>query len=247
MRVSLCVLPVCLVAAACGALPGTNRNDGPVQLGRAGEFTILAKTQVSNIPTSSVTGNVGVSPAAATFLTGFSQTADATNTHATSPQVTGRLYAADQTPPTSSMLTTAVSDMEAAFSDLAGRAPDKTEHGAGNIGGMTLEPGVYKWGTGVLIPTNLTLQGSSTDVWIFQIAQDLTVANGTQVVLGGGALAKNIHWQVSGLVDLGTTSHFEGNILCQTAITLRTGATINGRLLAQSAVNIDASTVRAPE
>jgi hypothetical protein len=136
--------------------------------------------------------------------------------------------------------------MQLAFSDAAGRAPDVTELGAGNIGGMTVAPGVYKWGTGLLIPNDVTLAGGATDVWIFQIAQDLTVSSAARIVLSGGARAKNVFWQVAGLVDLGTTSHAEGIILTQTSVTLRTGASINGRLLAQTAVDIDSSTVVVP-
>ena len=111
---------------------------------------------------------------------------------------------------------------------------------------MTLVPGVYKWGTGVLVPTDLTLSGSATDVWIFQIAQDLTVSSAVKVTLAGGALAKNVFWQVSGNVALDTTAHLEGVVLSQTAITLGTGASINGRLLAQTAVTLDGSTVVEP-
>ena len=118
-----------------------------VALGAVGSYAILAKTGISTVPTSAVTGNLGVSPAAATFITGFSLTADATNVFAMSPQVTGKVFAADYTPPTPSNLTTAIGDMQLAFTDAAGRAPDVTELGAGNIGGMTLTPGVYKWGT----------------------------------------------------------------------------------------------------
>jgi len=218
----------------------------PVPLGTAGNYVILAETKISTVPTSAITGDLAISPAAASFITGFSLTADATNTFSTSAQVTGRVYAADYTAPTAADLTTAITDMGTAFTDAAGRAPDATELGAGNIGGMTLPPGVYKWGTGLLIPTDVTLAGSATDVWVFDIAQDLTVSNGTKVVLSGGALAKNVFWQVSGLVTVGTTAHVEGVILCQTAIALGTGASINGRLLAQSAVTIDGSTVVAP-
>jgi hypothetical protein len=218
----------------------------PVNLGTAGTFAILAKSGISTVPTSAITGNLGVSPAAATYITGFSLIADATNVFSSSPQVTGKIYAADYAVPTPSNLTTAVGDMELAFTDAAGRAPDVTELGAGNIGGMNLAPGVYKWGTGLLIPTDVTLTGSSTDVWIFQIAQDLVISNGTKVVLAGGALPRNVFWQVAGLVDFGTTSHCEGIVLTQTAITLQTGASINGRLLAQTAVSLDASTVVQP-
>ena len=218
----------------------------PVNLGTAGTYVILAKSGISTVPLSAVTGNLGLSPAAASFITGFSLIADATNVFATSPQVTGKIYAANYAVPTSSNLTTAVGDMQTAFTDAAGRAADVTELGAGNIGGMTLAPKVYKWGTSLLIPTDVTLNGSATDVWIFQIAQNLTMSSTAKVHLTGGAVAKNVFWQVAGAVDLGTTSHCEGILLTQTAITLRTGASVNGRLLAQTAVTIDGSTVVEP-
>lgn len=218
----------------------------PVDLGTAGDFVILAKSAVSTVPTSAVTGDIGLSPAAASFITGFSLTADATNVFSTAPQVTGSVYAADYAVPTPADLTAAVGDMELAFTDAAGRAPDVTELGAGNIGGMTLARGVYRWGTGLLIPTDVTLTGSATDVWIFQIAGDLTMSSGARVTLSGGALPQNVFWQVAGMVDLGTTAHCEGVILTQTAITLRTGASINGRLMAQTAVDIDGATVVQP-
>jgi hypothetical protein len=217
-----------------------------VDLGMAGDFAILAKSGISTVPTSAITGDIGVSPAAASFITGFSLIADASNEFAISTQVTGKIYAADYTPPTPSNITTAVSDMELAFTDAAGRAPDVTELGAGSIGGKTLAPGVYKWGTGLLIASDLTLAGGADDLWIFQIAQDLTLSSDVKVRLSGGALSKNVVWQVAGLVDLGTTAHLEGVVLTQTSVTLRTGATVNGRLLAQTAVDIDGSTVVEP-
>jgi len=233
-------------AAGLGGGGGNVGTTSPVDLGLAGDYVILAKTAISTVPTSAVTGNLGVSPAAASYITGFSLTADSTNVFSTSPQVTGKVYAADYASPTPSNMTTAVSDMELAFSDAAGRAADVTELGAGNIGGMTLEPGVYKWGTGLLIPTDVTLTGGATAVWIFQVAQDLTMSSATSIVLSGGALAKNVFWQVSGQVSLGTTAHFEGVVLTQTSITLETGASINGRLLAQTAVNLDGSALVEP-
>ena len=217
-----------------------------VNLRTAGDYVILAESDISTVPPAVVTGNLAISPMAATFITGFSLTADSTNVFSTSMQVTGKIYAADYAVPTPSNLTTAIGDMGLAFSDAAGRAPDVTELGSGSVGGMTLAPGVYKWSTGLLIPTDLTLDGSATAVWIFQIAQNLTVSNAVTVHLTGGALAKNVFWQVAGSVDLGTTSHFEGIVLCQTMINLRTGASIAGRLMAQTAVNLDASTVTQP-
>lgn len=133
--------------------------------------------------------------------------------------------------------------METAYTDAAGRtSPNFTELGAGNIGGMTLAPGLYKWGTGVSIPANgVTLSGNSTSVWIFQIAQNLTVSSGAIVTLSGGAKAENVFWQVAGQATLGTTSKFRGTILCQTNIAMKTGAKLEGRALAQTAVTLQAN------
>jgi hypothetical protein len=219
---------------------------GAVDLGLAGDFVILAKTGVSTVPPSVIVGNIGVSPAAASLLTGFSLTADASDLFATSPQVTGMLFAADYAVDTPEMLTTAVADMELAYTDAAGRAADFTEVGAGDISGMNLAPGVYKWGSGVLVPSDVTLTGSSSDVWIFQIAQNLTLASGTRVILSGGAAPENIFWQVAGMVELGTTAHAEGVVLAQTSVALETGASLNGRLLAQAAVTLDSNNVVQP-
>jgi Ice-binding-like/Bacterial Ig-like domain len=219
----------------------------PVLLGSAVNYVILAKTGISTVPDSVVTGDVALSPAAASFITGFSLTADPTNVFSTSPQVTGKIYAADYAVPTPSNLTTAVLDMQAAYTDAAGRpTPDFLELNTGAIGGLTLAPGLYKWAGTVTIPSDVTLTGSATDVWIFQIAGDLTMSSATNVFLSGGALAKNVFWQVAGAVDVGTTAHFEGIALSQTAMKLHTGASMNGRALAQSAVTLDQATVTQP-
>jgi hypothetical protein len=220
----------------------------PVNLGTASNFIILAKSGISTVPTSAIEGDIGVSPTGSTAITGFSLTMDSSGTFSTSTQVTGNIYAADYADPTPSMLTTAISDMATAYTDAAGRTnPDAIGLGAGDISGMTIYAGLYKWGTGVLMSTDVTLdaQGDPNAVWIFQIAGDLTVANGAQVILSGGANALNIFWQVAGGagVNIGTTAHFEGVILAQTAIHLNTGATLNGRALAQTAVTLDSSTV----
>ena len=228
---------------------GTSVSKGPalVNLGTAGNYVILAKSGIDTVPTSAVTGNIGVSPIDGTGVTGFSLAMDSSNTYATSTQVVGKVFAADYTPPTPSNLTTAVGNMEAAFTDAAGRVtPDFTELGAGDISGLTLVPGLYKWGTGVLISTNVTLDGGANDVWIFQIAGGITVAAGAKVVMAGGALPSNVFWQTFGAVALKTSSHFEGIILSQTEITLSTAASVNGRLLAQTAVTLDAATVKQP-
>ena len=225
---------------------GLGKGPAPVVLGAAGNYVILAKSGIDTVPTSAITGNLGVSPIDSTAITGFSLVMDVSNVFSTSTQVTGNVYAADYTPPTPANLTTAVNDMLTAYTDAAGRAPDYTELGAGNISGMTLAPATYKWGTGVLISTDVTLNGGPNDVWIFQIAGGITQASAAKVILTGGALPKNIFWQSFGVVALNTTAHMEGVILAQTAITLATGASANSRLLAQTAVTLDSSTVVQP-
>ena len=225
---------------------GLGRGPEPVDLGTAGDFVILAKSASSSVPTSTITGNVGLSPSAASFITGYSLVMDGTGVFSTSTQITGQVFAADYTVPTPVNLTTAVLDMEGAYTDAAGRAPDFTELGSGNIGGMRLPPATYKWGTGVLVPVNVTLSGGPNDVWIFQIAQNLTISSGAQINLVGGAKAENVFWQVFGAVEIGTTAHFEGNLLSQTSIVLNTGASANGRLLAQTAVTLDSNSVTQP-
>ncbi len=220
----------------------------PVSLGTAGNFVILAKTGISTTGTTSVDGDIGVSPIDSTAITGFGLTLDSSGQFSTSALVNGRVYAADYAPPTPTMMTTAISDMETAYTDAAGRTnPDHTELGAGDITSMTLAPGLYKWGTGLLIgAAGVTLSGGASDVWIFQIAQDLTVGNGAIVTLSGGAQVTNIFWQVAGQVTLGTTSQFKGIILCQTLIQMNTGAKLEGRALAQTAVTLD-SVIVIPE
>lgn len=229
-----------------GGDAGNGNSTLAVNLGTAGSFVILAKTGISTVPASTITGDLGVSPAAATYITGFSLIADATNVFSTSAEVTGKVYAANYASPTPANLTTAIGDMQTAFTNAAGRPAGVTNLGAGNIGGKTLAPGVYKWGTGLLVPTDITLDGSATDVWILQIAQGLTLSSGAHVALTGGAVPANVFWQVSGAVTLGTTAHIEGVVLGQTMIALMTGSSIHGRLLAQTAVTLEGSTIVEP-
>jgi len=222
----------------------------PVDLGSAGNFVILTKSGISTTGTTSIVGDIGVSPIAANAITGFGLILDASGQFSISDPsslVTGKVYASDYAVPTPAKMTTAVSDMETAGTDAAGRTlPDFTELGAGNIGGLTLVPGLYKWSTGVLIPTDVTLSGGPDDVWIFQIAGTLDISSAKSVILSGGAQAKNIFWAVAGAVTLGTTSEFNGNILAKTNIAMNTGATLNGRALAQTAVTLIANAITVP-
>jgi hypothetical protein len=230
--------PMAILLVVCGSAFASSQ---PVNLGKAGTFVILSKTGITDVPASAVKGDVGTSP-----ITGAALLLSCT-------EVTGKVYTVDAAGPQpckvtdATLLTGAVGDMEFAYTDAAGRtSPDFINVGAGEIGGKTLAPGLYKWGTDVSISSDVTLSGGPNDVWIFQVAGKLNEANGKHVTLAGGALAKNIFWQVAGAVTIGTTAHFEGVILAKTMIAVNTGASVNGRLLAQTAVTLQMNAVNEP-
>ncbi|HEY9219959.1 MAG TPA: ice-binding family protein [Lutibacter sp.] len=212
-----------------------------VNLGVAGDFVILSKTGITSVFKSSIIGDIGTSP-----ITGAAMVLSCA-------EVTGSIFSVDAAGPgckttSATMLTSAIGDMQTAYTDAAGRSnPDYLNLGAGTIGGMTLLPGLYKWSSSVNIPTDINISGSPTDIFIFQVAGTLKMSSGVRITLEGGALAKNIFWVVSDAVTFGTTSHFEGNILGQTGINMQTGATMNGRMLAQTAVTLQMNSVTKPE
>jgi hypothetical protein len=228
----------------------------PVVLGTAddlaasGSYVVLAKTGITNVTGSMITGgHLGLSPAAASFITGFAMTADSTNVYATAAAVVspGRIYAANYAAPTPTNLTSAVLGMQTAYTDAASRThPDFLNLHSGNLGSQTLVPGLYQWGTGVTIPADVTISGAATDVWIFQISNNLDISTGKRVILGGAAQAKNIYWQVAGSVTIHANAHMEGVIMSKTGITLQTAASLHGRALAQTLVALDNNAVTAP-
>lgn len=237
------------VLSLASATPALAAGPAAVNLLSADNFVILSKTGITNIPTSLITGDIGASPITGAALL------------VTCSEVTGAIYSVDAAGPLpcriidSVLLTAAISDMEAAFIDAQGRTiPSGTELFAGNLGGQTLAPGLYKWSTDVSIPTNLTLSGGANDVWIFQIAGNLDIASGgsvpagVKVILAGGAVASNVFWQVGGVTGatLGTYSTFNGTILAAKQVILQTGAVLNGRALAQTQVTLDHNTVSFP-
>jgi hypothetical protein len=137
--------------------------------------------------------------------------------------------------------------MEAAYADAAARIPaDQLNLASGNLGGLTLAPGLYTWGSSVTIPADVTIAGAADDVWIFQIANDLDVSSAKSVLLSGGAQAKNIFWQIAGQATIHADAHLEGVMLSKTGITLQTGASLHGRVFAQSLVAIDDNAITAP-
>ena len=238
---SLCVV----FSAGCKIGAGPN----PVALGQASHFAVLAGYAITNIPSSDITGDVGISPSAESFIAGFSQT-DSTG-YATSPQVTGSIYAANMASPTPDMLTQAKGDLTIAYNDAAGRTPVPTgtflNPGAGNLAGLNLVPGLYKFTDEAIATTDFTLTGGANDVWIFQIASTLTISNGVHVTLAGGAKAENIFWKVGTQATLGTTVIFHGTIMADASITMETGATLNGRALAfTGTIALDQSIITIP-
>jgi hypothetical protein len=237
----LCIAAVFALSATVSSQPLE-----PLNLGSTSGYVILAGSLISNVPTSKVTGNIGLSPAAGSAITGFGLT-----------EITGNVYTVDATGPVGSimspaLLTAAKGDLTIAYNEAAGRTPVPTgpflNPGSGNMGGLTLVPGLYKFTSDAMITgSDLTLTGSATDVWIFQIAAALNVGSGIHVVLAGGAKASNIFWQVGTSAALGTTSVMNGTILAAQSITLGTGATLNGRALASNAaVTLASSTVTLP-
>jgi hypothetical protein len=276
---------------------------------------ILAKTGISTVPTSAITGDIAVSPITATAMTGFSLTMDSGNTFSTSSQLTGQAFAANYAAPIPSQLTTAVSAMEAAYTDAAGRPnPDAARINllGGSLSGVTLTPGVYTFGSDVFLTGDITFSGTvtspvappsviqglstspsvspstspsaspsaspssspssspsaspaqspqtasptgspstgedegSTDVFIIQITGNLVQDANFKVNLTNGALAKNIFWQIAGHVAVGAGSHMEGILLVKTDVTFLTGSSLNGRVLSQTACNLQSATITQP-
>ena len=210
-------------------IPLQTQVQATVDLQSAGGFAILAGSKISNVSTSTVTGNVGLSPAVGSNITGFGAN-----------EVVGIIYTVDASGPVNSVpdpvtLTAAKADLTTAYNDAAARTSVDMVPLSGNIGGLTLTPGLYKSSGSLEISTgNLTFdaKGNSSAVFIIQIASTLNVGTNKKVYLKGGALAENIFWQVGASANLGVLSIFKGNILADQSIAVNSGTAIEGRLLA---------------
>jgi hypothetical protein len=224
-----------------------------VNLRSAGNFAILTKTGISSVPASSITGNIAVSPIAATAITGFSLSQAAGEDWSTCTQVTGQAYAPEYSLAVKTALTTAVGDMQTAYGDAFGRDADAdieegqtfNELAEGDIGGETLTPGVYTFTTDISINSDITLDGTSTDVFIIRTSKRLLQAASTNVILGD-VDPKNVFWQVAGQVEVGASAVMNGIILVKEDALFKTSSTLNGRVLAQTACNLDQSTIVQP-
>ena len=209
----------------------------PVNLLSTAHFAILSGAAITTTGGGIINGDVGAYPIAGSAI------------GVPCPQVNGTIYARDASGPAcavinAALLLAAKSDLTTAYNDAAGRTPVPSGPnlnpglvpGAGNIGGMVLAPGLYKFTTTALITgADVTLAGGPDDVWIFQCAQDLQLGSGIKVILAGGAQAKNVFWQVGTSAVLGTSSDFKGTIMADQAITMNTSSTMEGRALAFSA------------
>jgi hypothetical protein len=227
----------------------------PVNLGVAGDYAILSKTGVSTVPSSAVTGDIAVSPAAATYLTGFALTLDSGTQYSTSTQIVGQAHSASYGGDVATKLTSAVSNMEAAYTDAAGRANEnalRKNIGAGILGvddlnggtNAPLTPGVYTFGSSVTIADKIYFDGSASDIFIIQITGDLLV--NFDVELLNGALASNIFWQVAGEVIVAAGSKMKGILLVKTAVMFETKSELLGRVLTQTHCALQVATITQP-
>jgi len=217
-----------------------------VNLGTAGNYALLSKAGISTTGGTNIVGDIGVSPISSIGLTGFGQTLDASGVFSTSTYVTGQLFASKYTAPTPATLTTAISDMEAAYTDAAGRSgPDSLNLSGGILNGETFAAGVYKWTTALTITDSITFDGDSSAIWVLQVDRRLNLANDANITLAGGAQAKNIFWQTAEGATLGTDSHFKGMLLTATDIAVQNGASVHGGLYSQTAIALDGNAITA--
>lgn len=223
--------------------------ENPVLLGRAGDFAILSQSGISSVPHSLVVGNIGVSLIGATGITGFSLTVHPSNGFSSSTQVVRRVYAPDYQE-SHEYLTRAVADMHKAYEDAASRidsGPSFVNAFQGIIAGKVLPCGVYEWDRDITLTGNVYMQGLEDDVMILKTTGNLIVGAGAEVILSGGIRACNVFWQVAGFVELGPDAYLHGIFLVKGKAVLQTKAGINGRLLVQTAVTLDQSSVSSPQ
>ncbi|OEU06879.1 hypothetical protein FRACYDRAFT_229961 [Fragilariopsis cylindrus CCMP1102] len=252
-----------LISAAAMVSVASANNPSPpaVDLGTAEDFVILAKAGVTNVPGGYITGDIGVSPIAASAMTGFNLIMDSSNEFSTSTEASGSFYAPDYMSPTGTKLTTAVSDMLTAYNDAAARpvtggpfdnslsGETYTNLGAGEIGGLTLTPGVYTYDISVGITgSDVTFDGDGNEdsVFIIKTSKSVLQAAGTEVILQNGAKAENIFWSVAQEVNVGAGAHMKGILLVKTAVKFITGSSFEGRVLSATAVTLQEATIKQP-
>jgi hypothetical protein len=227
--------------------------DHAVILGDAGQYAILAKTGISTVSSSYIYGDIAVSSIVATAMTGFDLTLDSSEQFSTSTQLLastggethpGHAFSASYGKPILDALTTAVGDMENAYTDAANRVnpdSDRINVNGGNLTGVTLTPGVYTFSTDVLLTGDVTFSGDG--VYIIQISGSLLQDANHNVITSNGAEPVNIFWQVAGSVEVGAGATMQGIILAKTEVDFMTGSSLQGRILTQTACNLQQATV----
>ncbi len=208
--------------------PVPNHNVKPLDLGIAQSFAAMAYSSIVSSPTSTIKGKVGLKPGRRTLIALDAKT-----------EVEGgsdNVYSADDTGDKAIYLTLAREDLISAYREAAARETDKdkVEAYAGNIGGKTLPPGIYKWSNGVVIDSDVILEGNSKDIWIFQITGDVAVASGVNFKLLDGAKARNVYWQISGKVTLEANTKVPGTMMSQLTFEMKNSAKLNGRALVKN-------------
>jgi len=234
-RTRLVIVGVALLATA-GLFAGAQSAqaattiDGPVGLGTAATYGALAASGLTNTGPTVVNGDIGISPGSS--VTGFSAPPNGI--------YTGALHQTD------AAAAQAQSDVTTAFNVAASLTPTTT--GLAELNGLSLAPGVYSGGALALSNNGeLTLAGSANSVWVFQAASELTIGSSTLITITGGASACNVFWEVGSSASIGTGAQFRGTILAKQSITAATGATIIGRLLANTAaVTLQSNTITVP-
>jgi hypothetical protein len=241
-HLSALALAVLVLTAACkkdtknpSTGPGTPTNI-PVQstvqtavpLGSADNFAVLAGSGVTNTGPTVINGDLGLSPG--TSVGGFP------------PGIlNGTLHINDQAANQSKL------DIVAAYDNAKNRTSTDMVTLSGNIGGLTLTPGLYKSTSSLGISSgDLTFDamGNANAVFVIQIASSFTMTSGRKVILAGGAQASNIFWQVGSSATLGTTSVFKGTIIVLQSISFNTGASLEGHALSRNgAVTMAANTI----
>jgi hypothetical protein len=218
----------------------------PVDLGSTCNYAILAKTGISTVPISDITGNIGVSPVASSTITGFTLTLDSSGQFSTSSQVMGKAFATNYAAPTSGDLTQAVSDMHTAYDDATARSntdASRKNIGGGTIGGQTFFPGVYTFSAILTIASDITFEGGPDDVFIIQVGTSLYQTANTHVLLAGCAQAKNIFWRVKTSTYIGADASMQGIILGATKVDMITGSSLVGSLLTQTRADLGKATI----
>lgn len=208
--------------------PQPNHNVKALDLGIAESFAAMAYTSITSNPTSNIKGKVGLKPGTRSLIA-----LDA------STEVEGgsiNIYSGEETGDKAIYLTLAREDLISAYRDAAGRPTDKDKVNqfGGAIGGKVLPPGIYNWPNGVVVDSDVTLEGNSKDVWIFQITGNVSVASGVHFKLTGGAKARNVYWQVSDKVTLEANSVVPGTMMSQLTFEMKNGAKVNGRALVKN-------------